>query len=119
MGGKKIVDLEAKLFDPEKRGCMSVLVGPKNVGEIDYEIREDESVRMKVGLRGARVPEGAGRVTVFVNGEAVLELDAPGGAGFVRLDSAHGDSVPEIGLEDAVEIRAGGSVIGNGEFRRD
>ena len=119
MGGKKIVDLEAKLFDPEKRGCMTVLVGPRKVGEIDYEVRQDGGVRMKVGLRGARVPEGASRVTVFVNGESVLELDAPGGAGFVRLDSAHGDTVPGFELEDAVEIRANGSVIGEGKVRRD
>ena len=119
MGGKKIVDLEAKLFDPEKRGCRSVLVGPRKVGEIDYEIREDGRVRMKIGLRGVRVLEGAGRVAILINGEQVLELDATSGKGYLRLDDAHGDTVPAVELGDAVEARVGETVIGQGEFRRD
>ncbi|MEE4270712.1 MAG: hypothetical protein V2I67_03500 [Thermoanaerobaculales bacterium] len=119
MGKKKSVDLEAKLFDPKKRGCMAVLVGPRKVGEIDYEVHHDGNRRMKIGLRGARVPETAARVEIFVNGAAAAALSAEGGRGYVRLDSARGDQVLEVELGDTAEARVGGAVIGEGTFRRD
>ena len=119
MGSKKRVDLEAKLFDPHKRGCMAVLVGPRKVGEIDYEVHHDGAVRMKTGIRGARLPDGARRVTIFVNDTAVTELEVERGRGFVRLDSVRGDAVPQVGLEDVVEARVGETILGQGEFRPD
>lgn len=119
MGGKKRVDLEAKLFDPEKRGCMAVLVGPRKVGEIDYEVLADGNVRVKVGLRGARTDGASGRATVLVNGEPVAEVEVERGRGFLRLDTSRGDSVPRVELGNRAEVQYGGTVVGEGEFRRD
>ncbi len=116
---REIADLEAKLFEEEKRGCLGILAGPRKVGEIDYERYADGGARLKIGLKGARLPGGTRKVTVFVNESAVADLDLTRGSAYLRLDTARGDSVPEIELDDTAAVRAGGVTIYSGTFHRD
>lgn len=119
MGGRKITDLEAKLFDTEKMGCMGVLIGPRKRGEIDYEVRQDGSSRMKIGLKNIGVPEGTRQVAVYINDAAVTELQLQSASAFVRLDSSRGDSVPEVSVKDVATVRLGDRVVCSGNFHRD
>ena len=61
MGRREVVDLEAKLFDVDKKGCLAVMIGPRKRGEIDHELHQDGSARMKIGLKDAPVPTGTSR----------------------------------------------------------
>jgi hypothetical protein len=119
MGRREIADLEAKLFEEEKRGCLGLLVGPRKIGEIDYERHEDGGSRLKVGLRGARLPEGTRKVTVLVNDAPVTELEVTNGSGYLRLETARGDVVPEIDVKDTAAMRAGDVTVCSGTFHRD
>lgn len=119
MGRPEVVDLEAKLFDAEKKGCVAVMIGPRKRGEIDYELYHDGGARMKIGLKDARVPEGTSQVTIFINDAAVAELEIQGGSGFLRLDSGRGDAVPAVAVDDVAKGRAGGRVVCSGKFHRD
>jgi hypothetical protein len=119
MGGRKLVDLEANLFDTEKKGCLGVLVGPRKRGEIDVEVHQDGSSRMKIGLKDLGVPEGTRQVTVYINETAVADLELQRGSAYLRLDSRHGDSVPEVGVKDVATVRVGDRVLCSGSFHRD
>ena len=119
MGRREVVDLEAKLFDVDKKGCLALMIGPRKRGEIDYELYQDGSARMKIGLKDAPVPTGTSRATVFINDAAVADLDIAGGSGYLRLDSARGDAVPAVNVDDIAEVRAGGRVVCSGKFHRD
>jgi hypothetical protein len=119
MAGRKLTDLEAKLFDTEKKGCLGVLVGPKKRGEIDVEIHQDGRSRMKIGLKNIGVPEGTPKVTVYINDSAVADLELERASGYLRLDSAHGDTVPEVNVKDEATVRVGDRVVCSGTFHRD
>ena len=119
MGRREIADLEAKLFEEEKRGCLGLLVGPRKVGEIDYERYEDGGARLKVSLKGARLPEGTRKVTVLVKDAPVTELNVTNGSGYLRLDTARGDVVVEINVTDIAAIRVGELTVCSGTFHRD
>lgn len=119
MGSRAVSDLEAKLFEETKRGCMAVLVGPRKLGEIDYELYQDGNALMKIGLRGARLPEGTRSVAVLINDEVVGELEVDDGRGFLRLESARGDTVPAVGLKDSAAMRAGQTTVCSGTFHKD
>jgi len=119
MGGREIADLEAKLFDAEKKGCLAIMVGPRRRGEIDYELHHDGNARMKISLKAARLPEGTRTVTVFVNDNAVTDLEVKEGSGYLRLESARGDAIPEVHVEDTASIRAGEKTVCEGSFHRD
>jgi hypothetical protein len=119
MGGRKVTDLEAKLFDTEKKGCLGVLIGPRKRGEIDYEVQRDGSSRMKIGVKALPVPEETRKVTVEINGVAVADLELRGGSGYLRLDSLHGDTVPKVAVDDVATVRLGESVVCSGSFHRD
>jgi hypothetical protein len=119
MGGRKLVDLEAKLFDTEKKGCLGVLVGPRKRGEIDVEVHQDGSSRMKIGLKGLVVPEGTRQVSVYINETAIADLELQRGSAYLRLDSRHGDIVPEVSVKDVATVRVGDRVLCSGSFHRD
>ena len=119
MRGGRLVDLEAKLFDTEKKGCLGVLVGPRKRGEIDVEVQQDGSSRMKIGLKGLGVPEGTRQVTVYINESAVADLELQRGSAYLRLDSRHGDSLPEVGVKDVATVRLGDRVLCSGSFHKD
>jgi hypothetical protein len=119
MGRGEIADLEAKLFDTDKRGCLAVLVGPRKRGEIDYELFQDGNARMKIGLKNLPVPDGTSHVTVLLNDTPVAELELRGRSGFVRFERARGDDVPEISVDDEATVQAGGRVVCSGTFHRD
>ena len=119
MGRREVVDLEAKLFDVDKKGCLAVMIGPRKRGEIDYELHQDGRARMKIGLKDAPVPAGTPQVTVFINDAAVADLDIRGGSGYLRLDSGRGETVPAVSLDDVAEVRAGDRVVCSGRFHRD
>lgn len=94
-------------------------VGPRKLGEIDYELHQDDNARMKIRLRGAPLPAGTRQVTVCINGVSVAELQVDGGSGFLRLETARDDSVPEITIEDTAALRVGETIICSGRFHRD
>jgi hypothetical protein len=119
MGRREVADLEAKLFDVEKKGCLAVMTGPRKRAEIDYELHQDGGARMKIGLKDAPVPEGTSQVTVSINDAAVANLDIPEGSGYLRLDSGRGDALPEVVVGDVAKVRAGGRVACSGTFHRD
>ena len=119
MGARKVLDLEAKLFDTEKKGCLGVLVGPRKRGEVDLEVRSDGSSRMKIGVKDLAVPEGTRQVTIFINETVVADLELQRGSGYLRLDSLHGDSVPEAKVKDVATVRLGDRVLCSGSFHRD
>lgn len=119
MGGRKLKDIEAKLFDTERKGCLGVLVGPKKRGEIDVEVHPDGSSRMKIRVNNIDVPAGTGRLTVHINDAAVAELQLKGGSAFLRLDSVHGDRIPEVDVKDEATVRLGDRVLCSGTFHRD
>jgi hypothetical protein len=119
MARREIVDLEAKLFDVEKRGCLGVLVGPGKLGEIDYELHRDGGARMKISLKGARLPEGTGQVTVYVNETPVTDLEVQRGSGYLRLESARGDTIPEVKVKDTAVMRVGDTAVCEGTFHKD
>ena len=119
MGEKKVLDLEAKLFDTEKKGCLGVLIGPKKRGEIDIEVRADGRSRMKIGLKNVTVTEGTRQVTIYINETPVADLELERGSGYLRFDSAHGDSIPEAKVKDVATVRAGDRVLCSGRFHRD
>jgi len=119
MGRREIADLEAKLFDVNRKGCLAILVGPPKRGEIDYELHANGGARMTIGLKNAPVPEGTRRVTVCLNDDPVAEIELRGGSGFVRLASDRGDTVPQIRVDDVATVRAGDVVVCSGTFNRD
>ena len=119
MARGEIADFEAKLFEEKRPGCLGVLVGPRKVGEIDYERYEDGRAKLTIRLRGARLPEGARRVTVLVNQVVVTDLELTSGSGHVRLDTAGGDAVPEVTASDTAVVRVGDVTICTGTFHRD
>jgi hypothetical protein len=119
MGGRKLEDLEAKLFDTEKKGCLGVLVGPKKRGEIDAEVRQDGSSRLKIGVKNLPVPADARNVTVEINDSAVADLELRGGSAYLRLDSVRGDTIPEVNVDDVATLRLGDRIVCSGRFHRD
>jgi hypothetical protein len=119
MGRREIVDLEANLFEEERRGCMAFLVGARKIGELEYEKYEDGGTQLKVELKRARLPEGTSSVTVLINDAPIIELDVSAGSGSLRLESNRGDTVPEVNLNDAAAIRAGDVTVCTGTFHRD
>ena len=119
VGRREVADLEAKLFEENKRGCLAVMIGPRKLGEIDYERYEGGDTRMKIGLKGAPLPEGTSNVTVFINDQAVADLVVERGSGYLRLDSARGDSIPEINVKDTAAMRVGDATVCSGTFHKD
>jgi hypothetical protein len=119
MGRRELADLEAKLFDTEKKGCVAVMLGPKKRGEIDYELHADGGARMKIGLRAAAVPDGTRKVTILINDHVVTGMDVERGSGYLRLESAHGDVIPEVEVDDVATVAVGDRVICSGTFHRD
>lgn len=119
MGRRDVSDLEAKLFEEKQRGCLAVLVGPRKVGEVDIERSADGAAKMVIALKGARLPEGTRRVSVVINQTPFVDLDVRAGTGFLRLDTASGNDIPEVQAEDTAEIRAGDVTVCSGTFHRD
>jgi len=119
MARGKIADLEAKLFDVEKRGCLGVLVGPAKLGEVDYELYQDGHARMKIGLKGARLPEGTEKVTVYINQTPVTDLQVQQGSGYRRLESARGETIPEVHVKHTVAVCVGDTTVCEGTFHKD
>lgn len=119
MGRREVADLEAKLFEEKRRGCLAFLAGPRKIGEIDYERYEDGGARLKIGLRGARLPDGARSVTILVNDAPVADFEVAGGSGYLRLETSRGDAVPDIAVEDTATVQAAGETIATGRFHRD
>ena len=119
MERREVADLEAKLFDVDKKGCLALMIGPQKRGEIDYELHQDGSARMKIGLKDAPLPEGTSKVTVFINDAAVADVNIRGGSGYLRLDSSRGNAVPAVSVDDVAEVRTGGRVVCSGRFHRD
>jgi len=119
MGSRELADLEAKLFDEKKSGCLALILGPRKLGEIDYELHQDGNARMKISLKGAPLTEGTRSVMVVINEVEVAELAVENGRGFLRLETARGDSIPEVKIKDTAAIRSGATRICSGTFHRD
>lgn len=119
MGRREIADFEAKLFEEKRSGCLGILVGPRKVGEIDYERYESGDARLTISLKGAPLSAGTHRVTVLINDVTVTDVEVTAGSGYLKLETTRGDSVPEVKAKDSAVVRVGEVTLCSGTFHRD
>jgi hypothetical protein len=119
MGRRKVVDIEAKLFEERKRGCLTLLAGPPKVGEIEYERFEEGDAKLIVRLKRMPAGAGPGPAVVLVADVVVAELDVTGGPASLRLDTRAGATLPDPSVGDHAAIRVGDTVVCSGAFRPD
>jgi len=101
----------------EARLTLSGDGGP--AGKAEWKIYGSGDKGLKLKARNLPVVDGDS-VAVHV-AASVVEDDVivEGGRGRLRLDSRHGDDVPEIRAWDTIVLRAAGRDIANGYFAPD